>query len=199
MWMAPVYRSRRVDHGVDGVVTEEGDVALEELRAAALHHPLGGPPVEGVVLLAAVDPDGGPHPMIVREDAHARGPHDLEDRQVGGDVDALDLRLGGGQRLGDGLGLGDGPNQHLLDGEAGLRLLRRGDAVSGEPVEVEHRGSFRSGAPVWLSPRWPCRSHSHLPLPARHRRATRPGTPPPSPPDRCAPSCTSRTRTSRTW
>jgi hypothetical protein len=104
---------------MDGVVAEEGDVALPELGPAAGHDALRGPPVEGVVLLAAVDPDGGPHPVVVGEDPHAGRPDHLDDRELRGDVEPLDLGPLGRQRPGHGRRVGDGPGEDLLDGEAG--------------------------------------------------------------------------------
>ena len=66
----------RVDH----VVSEDKHVPLDELRAAAVDQCASArraASVEGIVLLAAVDADHRPHPMVVGEQRHVRRPHDV--------------------------------------------------------------------------------------------------------------------------
>ena len=76
-WIAPVNAAERVRDGVHHVVAEQRDVARVQLLAPGRDHvrPATFAPVEGVVLLPAVDRDRGPHPMVVRLQPHAGRPH----------------------------------------------------------------------------------------------------------------------------
>ena len=80
--------------------------------------PAGRAAVEGVVLLAAVHADDGPHPVLVGIQGHARRPGHAEDREIGGVVERGDAaELDGSERLLERSRVGDELVEHVADGE----------------------------------------------------------------------------------
>ena len=51
---------------MDDIVAEEQDFSLRELPPSRRFESARDPTVEGVVLLSAVHPDDGPHPVLMR-------------------------------------------------------------------------------------------------------------------------------------
>ena len=146
-WIAPVRWSFGIRHGVHRVVAEHRDVASDEFLAARLDEPVGAvadAPVERVVLLAGVDADRGPHPVIVREDPHARRPDDVQHREVGCAVqhgEAADLRLRA--RRSRRRDRRSARCSTSLIAPAGLGLRDCGTTVGEEGIEVEHAPGSR--------------------------------------------------------
>ena len=132
---------------MDGVVAEQADVALAQILAARIDEPRAVAPVEGIVLAAGVDADRGPHAMVVRPQVHARRPHDLDDGELGRNVEAHQFGALGRQRGGDRGRLRHRPLEHRLDRLARLGFAVRGDAVADERVEIEHRTSIAQPDP----------------------------------------------------
>jgi len=137
-WMAPVRR------GI-GLITEwiawrpSGSASFS--RADRLHltaFAFDSPP-EDVVLAAGVDADHSPHPMIVRQQHHSGGPDDVQDRQIGGAMQRLELRpLRLSDRAQDRAGLADGARHHLPHRRVGVISAERGPAVLYEALRIEH-------------------------------------------------------------
>jgi hypothetical protein len=71
---------------VDGVVAQNQDVAGRELPATRPLEAPGSSAEEGIVLLPAVHPDHGPHPVLMGVEGHAGCPCHVQHREVGGVV-----------------------------------------------------------------------------------------------------------------
>jgi hypothetical protein len=95
---------------------------------------------EAVVLAAAVDPDHGPHAVVVRHDRHLRRPDDVEDRQIGCAMQQLDA---GARRLPDGAqqrgAIGHRPGDEFSQRGLRHRLGERCPARSDEVLDCERR------------------------------------------------------------
>src|SRR5499425_1956539 len=122
-----------IGHGVDNVAAERQSVALPDgLGAGCLDltaRSVRQPPPQDVVLAARVDPDDGPHVVIVRHHGHARAPYHVEDREIG------TPRLAKGPQNVSGR---IGPAGHDFPDGRLTPYSRRRRAFASERVQVEH-------------------------------------------------------------
>ena len=96
----------RMDHVVPSTSTSPAPMSLPP-ESTSRPRRVGIPPEERVFFAAAVDADRGPHPVVVRVEAHLRSPNDVDDREVGPAVQELEPAVGRAQRVGHRGRVGD--------------------------------------------------------------------------------------------
>jgi hypothetical protein len=93
---------------------------------------------EDVVLAAAVDPDHGPHAVVVRHDRHARRPDDVQDRWAALAVQHLDPgALRRADRTQHRSAIRHGARDDLSHGRLRIRFDERRAAARDEALDVE--------------------------------------------------------------
>jgi redox-sensitive bicupin YhaK (pirin superfamily) len=113
---------RKVATGVgdrmDCVVAENQDFTSSELPTAGCFEATRDAAEVGVVLLAAVHPNGCPHPMLVRVEGHSRCPRHVQHGQIVGAVQGLDAAgIYGSEGLHESGGIRDELVKNIADGQ----------------------------------------------------------------------------------
>src|SRR6266481_5322977 len=165
----------RIGHRVDDVAAQRKSVPFaERLGTRSLDSPAGlirHTPPQDVVFAARVYPDDGPHVVVVGHHGHARAPNDIEDREILGTVERLNLGAAGfAQRPENRVGRLDRAGYDLADRLLARSSSCRHDALILEVSKVKH-------GPSSLHLRITKRSLTHLISAQQQRRRDREAEP----------------------